>query len=124
MRRRTRTDSDNTRTIVFSDDEGNSYCNLCDALLFERKDGSMICSNGYCAKTYNANSVTKHHTKLGPVKETETPELVPLNLYANFNPQKQKQKNPIDYEDEKMFKPRAGFSITSKEDFFPESGSE
>jgi hypothetical protein len=23
-----------------------------------------------------------------------------------------------------MFKPRAGFSITSKEDFFPESGSE
>jgi hypothetical protein len=25
---------------------------------------------------------------------------VPLNLYANFNPQKQKQKNPIDYEDE------------------------
>jgi hypothetical protein len=34
------------------------------------------------------------------VKETEAPELVPLNLYANFNPQKQKQKNPIDYEDE------------------------
>jgi hypothetical protein len=124
MPRRTRTDySDNTttRTIVFSDDEGNSYCNSCDALLFERKDGSMICSNGYCAKTYNPGSVKKHHTKLGPVKETESSELVPLHLYANFNPQKQKQKNPIDYEDEKMFKPRPGFSITSKEDFFPES---
>jgi hypothetical protein len=124
MRRRTRTDSDNTRITVVSDDEGNSYCNNCDALLFEHKDGSMICSNGYCAKTYSADSVKKHHTKLGPMKETEAPELVPLQDYAHFNPQKQKQKNPIDYEDEKMFKPRAGFSITSKEDFFPESGSE
>jgi hypothetical protein len=123
MRRRTRTE-DRKITVVSDADEDKSYCNTCDALLYERKDGSMICSNGYCAKTYNADSVTKHHTKLGPTKEAEAPELVPLDLYAHFNPQKQKQKNPIDYEDEKMFKPRAGFSITSKEDFFPESGSE
>jgi hypothetical protein len=124
MPRRIKTDSDNTRITIVSDEEGNSYCNLCDALLFERKDASMICSNGYCAQTYSADSVKKHRTKLGPMKETESPELVPLQDYAHFNPQKQKQKNPIDYEDEKMFKPRAGFSITSKEDFFPESGSE
>jgi hypothetical protein len=123
MPRRIKTDSDDKRAIIFTDEENNSYCNLCDALLFERRDGSMICSNGYCAKTYNADSVTKHRTKLGPVKQNlnEGPEIVPLNLYANFNPQKQKQKNVLDYEDEKMFKPRAGFSITSKEDFFPES---
>lgn len=70
------------------------------------------------AKTYSVDSVTKHRTKLRPVKQNlnESPELVPLQDYAHFN----SQKNPIDYEDEKMFKPRAGFSITSKEDFFPE----
>jgi hypothetical protein len=109
--RRTRTDSDEKRITVISDDEDTSYCDLCDA------------SNGYCGKIYNADSVKKHHTKLGPMKETEAPELVPLDLYAHFNPstQKHKQKNPVDYEDEKMFKPRAGYSITSKEDFFPES---
>jgi hypothetical protein len=81
----------------------------------------MICSNGYCAKTYSANSVKKHRTKLGPMKETESPELIPLRDYANYNPHKPKQKNPIDYEDEKWsFFKRAGVSITSKEDFFPE----
>jgi hypothetical protein len=118
LMRRTRTDySDNTRITIVSDEEGNSYCNLCDALLFERRDGSMICSNGYCAKTYSADSVKKHRTKLGPMKETESPEIVPLRDYANYNPRKAKPKNPIDYEDEKMFKPRAGFSITSKISF-------
>jgi hypothetical protein len=121
MPRRIKTDSDNSKAVIFTDEENNSYCNLCDALLFEKRDGSMVCSNGYCAKTYSADTVTKHRSKLGPVKESGTsPEIVPLEVY--HNPQKQKQKNILDSEDEKWsFFKRAGVSITSKEDFFPES---
>jgi hypothetical protein len=56
-----------------------------DALLYERKDGSSICSN--CGRIYNPDSIQKHHTELEPEKESvyknDGPEVVPLDAYVN-----------------------------------------
>jgi hypothetical protein len=77
-------------------------------LLYERKDGSSVCSNGSCGRIYNADSVKKHHTKLGPTKENpysnNGPEVVPLDAYRKY-PQKKKPSSPIDREDERMKRP-------------------
>ena len=96
MPRIIKTDSanDNKRAIVFSDEEGNSYCNLCDALLFEKRDGSMICSNGYCAKTYSAESVKKHRTKLGPMNSFLI--LTVAGLAVSFGSGKHKAAKRVD----------------------------
>jgi hypothetical protein len=106
-------------SIIFSDDDDKAWCNDCDALLYERKDGSSVCSNGNCGRIYNADSIKKHHTQLGPTKESpyknNGPEVVPLDSYADPE-RKKKPASPIDREDEKMFK-RPGFSWISKEDY-------
>jgi len=52
--------------IIYIGDDDNGYCAACDYLLYERKDGSKICSNPDCERTYTPDEVTKHKSKLGP----------------------------------------------------------
>jgi hypothetical protein len=74
--------------IVFSDDGDRAYCSSCDYLLIQLKDGSSVCSNISCQRTYNPDSVQKHKSKLGPSKsryDNEGPELVSITGYTNPN---------------------------------------
>jgi hypothetical protein len=108
-------------SIVFSDDDGQSYCDWCDALLYERKDGSMICSNGVCCRVYSPQQITRHKRKLGPSEsstDSSEPLLMSLSDYAT--PQ-HKQPSILDREDRKFVQQSSGRSITSYEEFYPEA---
>src|SRR5215217_6559646 len=90
----------NSPIIYFGEDD-KSYCSSCDYLLYERKDGSMVCSNGDCGRIYSPNEVRKHKSKLGPEIEKRAidgdgPEVVPITDYTNM---KRKIPTPGDIED-------------------------
>ncbi len=108
--------------IVFdgSDDDDIAWCDpQCDARLYERKDGSRICS--YCGREYLPDSVNKHKRKLSPDKnryETDGPELISLSGYAE--PQKKKKQTVLDKEDKLWLAQGKGRSIIDSEDFYPE----
>jgi hypothetical protein len=105
----------NSSSIVFSDDEDRSWCNPpCDALLIERRDGSMICS--YCAREYLPNSVKKHKRDLQPIEggyEHGDLPLVTMTEYGSYK--KPKKPSVFDREDRHMAS-RSGFSWTDVED--------
>jgi DNA-directed RNA polymerase subunit M/transcription elongation factor TFIIS len=105
-------------SIVFSDADDKSYCDSCDALLYERKDSSMICSG--CGNVYNPDSINKHHMDLQPEisqYRNDGPELVPMTEYA----EPQKKKPTIgDIEDKVFVSRKSGMSITSVEEYFPQ----
>jgi hypothetical protein len=106
--------------IVFSDDSDDSYCDSCDALLYERKDQSLICSNPQCGRQYLPDSINKHKRKLRPDKsryEDGGPELVPLTGYGSYA--KQKKPSVFDRED-KSFESKSGRYFTSEETWLPE----
>jgi hypothetical protein len=106
--------------IVFDGDDDQSYCDPpCDALLYQRRDGSHICS--VCCKEYRPTSVTKHRRKLGPSEspnDSEEPLFMHLTDYAM--PQ-HKQPSILDREDRKFVQQGSGRSITSYEEFYPEA---
>jgi len=107
--------------ICDSGDEENSFCDWCDAKLYLRKDGSMICSNGTCCRVYSPTSVTKHKRKLGPSEspnDSEEPLFMHLTDYAT--PQR-KSPSILDMEDNKFIQQGSGRSITSYEEFYPEA---
>lgn len=106
--------------IVFDDGEGEgrSWCNSpCDALLYERKDGSMICS--YCGREYLPDSVKKHKMGLQPSKnpyDNTGPELIPLTGYGRPN---KKKPQITEYEDIYFVSRKSGMSITKSEEWLP-----
>jgi hypothetical protein len=105
----------NSGNIVYDDGPDQCWCDSCDALLYERKDQSFICSNPECGRIYNPDSVTKHRTKLEPNKSPysqEGPELVPI---TGFTDMKKKKPSVFDREDQKMKRP--GFSIVEEWDW-------
>lgn len=106
--------------IIFSDDDDASWCDWCDARLFERKDGSMVCSNGECGRIYSAESTTKHHTTLRPVIDpysNQGPELISMPEYATG---RQKLKpTPGEVEDKYLERKKSGFHITDATELFP-----
>ena len=104
-------------SIVFSDGDDAAYCDLCDARLIERKDGSMMCS--FCNHVYNPDQITKHRMDLQPEKSKgnqDGPELVNI---TDFTAQK-KGPTQVDIEDKMFVKRKSGMSITSFEEYFPE----
>jgi hypothetical protein len=110
----------NNDVIIFSDADDAAYCDSCDALLYERKDQSFVCSNPECGKIFAPDSVTKHRMELSPDKlqpQERGPEVVPI---TGFTDTKKKKKSTVfDREDQKLFS-RAGVSLISVEDFLPE----
>jgi len=76
-------------SIVFDGDESeHAYCDSpCNALLYQRKDGSMICS--YCSRVYPAGSVNKHKRGLEPIENPYDnssnggPLLISMTDYTN-----------------------------------------
>ena len=105
--------------IVFSDDDDdNSWCGDCDALLYERKDGSMICSNPQCGRNYLPSEVKKHKRHLGPVESPYDDSDVPLVSLSDYaNPQR-KKPSVFDRED-RLFESKSGRYFTEHEDYFP-----
>jgi hypothetical protein len=96
----------NNDAIIFSDAEDDvSWCDSCDARLYERKDQSLVCSNPECGKIYAAGSVTKHRLTLSPDKEPRSqggPAVVPITGFTDKK--KQKKSSVFDREDEEMMK--------------------
>jgi hypothetical protein len=106
--------------IIFSDDDDDkAWCNPpCDALLIERKDGSMICS--YCGREYLPQAVKKHKRHLGPIESPYDDSEVPLVSLSDYsNPQRKKQ-SILDKEDKIWVSQGSGRSITSEDEWFPE----
>ena len=109
-------------SIVFDGDESeHAYCDSpCDALLYQRKDGSMICS--YCSRVYPAGSVNKHKRGLEPIKNPNDnsanggPLLISMTDYTN---KKKKMPSIFDKED-KLLESRSGFYWIEHEDYWPE----
>jgi len=99
-----------------------SWCDSCDARLFERRDGSMICSNGDCGRQYPAGSVNKHKRGLEPIKNPNDnsanggPLLISMTDYTN---KKKKMPSIFDKED-KLLESRSGFYWIEHEDYWPE----
>jgi hypothetical protein len=80
-----------------------AWCEDCDARLFERRDGSMICSNGDCGRQYPAGSTTKHKRNLQPIEnpfDTDGPILVSMTEYGSY---KKKKKETILDKEEKAW---------------------
>lgn len=106
-------------STVFFDEDDNAYCNPpCDALLIERRDGSMICS--FCGKEYLPGSVKKHRRNLGPIDDGNNPLLVSMPEYGSNT----KKKKPSVFDREDRYMTRSGFSWTDIEDLTPESEGE
>jgi hypothetical protein len=106
-------------SIVCDDDDEKSYCNSpCDALLIERRDGSMICS--YCGREYLPDSVKKYKDQLQPNKsryDRDGPLLVSMTSYT----EKQKKKPSVfDREDKAWLAQGKGRSIIAEEEYYPE----
>jgi hypothetical protein len=72
--------------IIYNGEDNNAYCGACDYLLYEKRDGSMICSNPDCGRIYSSSDVLKHKSKLGPdIKRYEDgPELVMISGYTDM----------------------------------------
>jgi uncharacterized Zn finger protein (UPF0148 family) len=104
--------------IIFDDDSGDVYCDSpCDALLIERKDGSMICS--YCGKEYLPQSVKNHKRHLGPIESPYDDSDVPLVSLSDYaNPQR-KKPSVFDKEDKLFEASKSGRYFTEHEDYFP-----
>ena len=108
--------------IVFTgDDEDDiSWCDPpCDARLYERKDGSKICS--YCGREYLPDSINKHKRKLGPSKgrySDDGPILEPMTEYGQ-TPNKRKGI-VLDREEKAMAQKKSGFHWTEIEQWPPE----
>jgi hypothetical protein len=95
----------------------------CDALLIERKDGSMICS--YCAREYLPKSVNKHHRTLEPIEnpyDTDGPILVSMNEYGSYV--KKKKETILDKEEKAFVAAGKGRSIIDVEEWLPEPEGE
>jgi uncharacterized Zn finger protein (UPF0148 family) len=102
--------------IIYDDaDDERSWCNSpCNALLYERKDGSMICS--YCGREYLPGSVKKHKRDLQPSESVNDsgPEIVPMTSYGSYA--KQKKPSVFDRED-RLFESKSGRHFTDHEDW-------
>src|SRR5689334_19879607 len=109
----------NNNIICDDGPDDKAWCDPpCDALLIERKDGSMICS--YCAREYLPKSVNKHHRTLEPIEnpyDTDGPILVSMNEYGSYT--KKSKPSVFDREDRFMAS-KSGFSWTDIEDLGPE----
>jgi hypothetical protein len=108
--------------ICSGDDENKSYCNSpCDALLYEKKDGSFVCSNPSCGRVYNQDSVKAHKSYLRPSKNPHdtSPGIVALTEYHNYSPQK-KKKEVTKYEDDYFNSVKSGRNVTHSEEWLPE----
>ncbi len=105
--------------IICDDVPDDVYCDPpCDALLIERKDGSMICS--YCGKEYLANAVKKHKRHLGPIESPYDDSEVPLVSLSDYaNPQR-KKPSILDKEDRAFVAGKPGRCITDVQEWFPE----
>jgi len=102
-----------------------AWCEDCDARLFERRDGSMICSNGDCGRQYPAGSTTKHRRSLQPIEnpyDTDGPILVSMTEYTNTN-RKKKTPSVFDKED-KLFESKPGRHFIEHYDYDPEAKTE
>ena len=108
-------------SIVFDgDDEEKGWCSDCDALLYEKRDRSMICSNPDCAMTYLPDLVKKHHRKLSPGKShysQEGSELISLTGYAE--PQRKKE-TVLDKEEKAFVRQGKGRRIIDVQEWLPE----
>ena len=112
--------------IVFDGDESeHSYCDApCDARLFQRRDGSMICS--YCSRVYPAGSINKHKRSLEPIEDPydnsadSGPLLISMTEYTN----KKKKKPSVFDKEDKLMASRSGFSWIEHEDYGPEAEAE
>ena len=107
--------------IVFTgdDDEEKKYCDSCDYLLIEKRDGSSICSN--CGREYLPDSINKHKRKLGPSKSRysdDGPILEPMTEYGQ-TPNKRKGI-VLDREEKAMAQKKSGFHWTEIEQWPPE----
>jgi hypothetical protein len=106
--------------IVFTgdDDEEKKYCDSCDYLLIEKRDGSSICSN--CSREYLPDSINKHKRKLGPSKSRyndDGPILEPMTEYGQ--PRKKNETLP-DKEERMMASKKSGFYWTDIQQWPPE----
>lgn len=110
-------------TIIYNGEDDNAYSSACDYLLYERGDGSMICSNGQCGRVYSADDVTKHRAKLGPELQKRNQDggdgqlLVAITDYTS---PKKKTPTPGEIEDLAMVRKKSGMSITSYEEYLPD----
>jgi hypothetical protein len=115
------TNDNNNNNIVFSDDDDEAtYCDSCDALLAQRRDESMVCTNPECGRTYLPDSVQKHRSVFAPEKgyhsldARQGPELVGMSQYGAET--KKKKPSVFDRED-RMMEARSGFSWIEHEDW-------
>ena len=105
-------------STVFDDDDDKSWCDSCDALLIERRDGSMICS--YCGREYLPNAVKKHKRHLGPIENPYDDGEVPLVSLSDYTNPQRKPSTILDKEDRAFVAGKPGRSITNVEEWFPE----
>jgi uncharacterized Zn finger protein (UPF0148 family) len=109
--------------IVFDgDNEEHSWCDLCDARLFQRKDGSMICSNSDCCKVYPAGSINKHKRSLEPIEDPydNSPDSGPLLISMTEYTNKKRKKPTVWDKEDKIFEGKSGRYFTTHEDWPPE----
>jgi hypothetical protein len=99
----------------------NAWCDWCDALLYELKDGSMICSNGTCCRVYSPTSVTKHKQKLGPSESpTDSSEPLFMHLGPGYGSYATPKTSVFDKEDRHIASKKSGFHWVEHEDYWPE----
>jgi uncharacterized Zn finger protein (UPF0148 family) len=109
--------------IIFSGDDDNNkvFCDDCDALLHERKDGSLICTN--CCREYVPGSINKRKRALGPIESPydDIAADIPLVSMTEYHQQQRKKKPSIlDKEERAFVAGKSGRSITSMEEWLPE----
>jgi hypothetical protein len=111
---------DNMSIVCSDDDDEKSWCNSpCDALLIERRDGSMICS--CCGREYLPDSVKKYKDQLQPNKsryDRDGPLVVSMPSYADGK--KKKKPSVFDREDRAWLAQGKGRSIIAEEEYLPE----
>lgn len=103
-------------SIICSDDnDDKSYCNACGYILYEKANGSKVCSG--CEKIYDEQDITKHKSELQPaVSKTsqQGPEVISMSEYGSYA--KKKKASVFDREDRMMEANKSGFNFTSHED--------
>jgi hypothetical protein len=84
--------------IIYDDGPDKAWCDPpCDALLHERKDGSMICTG--CCREYLPGSVNKRKLALEPLESPYDDAEMPVVMMSDYTQPQRKKPTILDKEE-------------------------